>query len=164
MVINTPSLTSENDLAFNTKTEIARSLELATPGPHVFLIILEFNADLPPSEEDDKQLIESLIKIFGPGVFEYIVFVFTNLKNIIDKRIAVNQYMNNYLSQTFIDFMEKCKNRFIPIDDRAPPNAKDASFAALMLTIERMLDDNGRKVYTYRSPWQKQTAKVSMEA
>jgi hypothetical protein len=161
MIIDTPGLNSGNCSNPIIQMEIAHSLERAAPGPHALLFVLEFTPDLICSEEDDKQLIELLIKIFGPGVFQYIVFVFTNLEKLRTDRIEIDRYMKNHLSQAFIDLMLRCQNRHIPINNQAPPNAKDASFAELMLIIDRMLNKNEEKEYTYQSPWYRKSSKLT---
>jgi hypothetical protein len=163
MIVNTPSFDDENSLSTTKRIEIAHSLKLALPGPHAFVFVLEFTPDSLPSEENDKQLTESLINIFGPEVFQYIVFVFTNLEKLQEDGIEIDQYMKKNRSQAFTDLMKICKNRFIVINNQAPPNAKDASFAELIHTIDRMLKENEGKGYTYRSYLQQQTSKFTMK-
>jgi hypothetical protein len=161
IIVDTPSLGDRNSSNTINKTEIARSLKLVQPGPHAFVFVVEFTPDSSFSEEDDKQLTESLIDIFGPGIFEYIVFVFTNLESLRAKGMGVDQYMKDHCSQAFKDLMEKCKRRRIPFNNNVPSNIKDASIAVLMLTIDQMLKQNDEKVYTYQSRWEQETSTLT---
>jgi hypothetical protein len=160
MIINTPAFDDRNASNSMIRIEIARSLELAAPGPHAFLFVVEFTSDSSFSEADDKHLSESLISIFGPEVFKYIVFIFTNLEKLQTDGTEIDRYMKDNFSQTFINLMKKCQNRYITINNQAPSNAKDASFAELMLIIDRMLNENKGKEFTYKSPFQQQTSKT----
>ncbi|UJR11389.1 hypothetical protein I4U23_015569 [Adineta vaga] len=157
MIVDTPSLDVQNDFTYTLYGEIAESLELTAPGPHAFLFVLEFTPDLPVSEEDDQQLSKALVQIFGLDVFKYMVFVFTNLEKLQDAQISIEVYKKNYCSRTFIEMMDKCRNRIIPINSRTPAHARDPKFAEIILIIDRMLKDNDGKEYSYKSPFQQQT-------
>ncbi|CAF3887620.1 unnamed protein product [Rotaria sp. Silwood1] len=161
MIVDTPAFANEYGSNSIIRTEITRSLEQAAPGPHAFLFVLEFTPESSFSEEDDKKLCEFLINIFGPTISQYIVFIFTNLEKLQRAGIEIDRYLKQHCSQTFINLMKKCKNRYMPIDNRAPPNAKDASFAELLLIIDRMLNENQGKEYTYQSSSLQQTLKFT---
>ncbi|CAF1033572.1 unnamed protein product [Rotaria sordida] len=163
MIVDTPAFANEYGSNSIIRTKITHSLEQAAPGPHAFLFVLEFTPELSFSEEDDKKLCEFLISIFGPTIHQYIVFVFTNLEKLQRAGIEIDRYLKQRCSQTFINLMKRCKNRYIPIDNRAPPNAKDASFAELLLIIDRMLNENQGKEYTYQSSSLQQTLKFTTQ-
>ncbi|CAF0824482.1 unnamed protein product [Rotaria sordida] len=163
MIVDTPAFANEYGSNSIIRTKITHSLEQAAPGPHAFLFVLEFTPELSFSEEDDKKLCEFLISIFGPTIYQYIVFVFTNLEKLQRAGIEIDRYLKQRCSQTFINLMKRCKNRYIPIDNRAPPNAKDASFAELLLIIDRMLNENQGKEYTYQSSSLQQTLKFTTQ-
>ena len=162
-VVNTPSLDNRASLSTIKKKEIARSLELVPPGPHAFVFVLEFTPDSLPSEEDDKQLLDLLIDIFGSDIFQYVVFVFTNLERLKAIGMGVDRYMETRCSQAFIDLMERCKKRRVPFNNNAPSNAQDASIAVLMLTINQIHKENGEKVYRDDSRWREQASTYTTE-
>jgi hypothetical protein len=123
-VVDTPSFIIKNDSSSNICTEIKRSLELTTPGPHAFLLVLEFTSKSSHSEEDDK---------------------------LQSAKIDIDQYWKDDQSSSITELMKKCNNRYIAINNQAPLNAKDASFAELMLIIDRMLKSNGEREYQCRT-------------
>ncbi len=150
-VVDTPSFIIKNDSSSNICTEIKRSLELTTPGPHAFLLVLEFTSKSSHSEEDDKEFIELIINTFGSEVLQYMVFIFTNLEKLQSAKIDIDQYWKDDQSSSITELMKKCNNRYIAINNQAPLNAKDASFAELMLIIDRMLKSNGEREYQCRT-------------
>ncbi len=142
MVVDTPSFAITDNSNSALCSKIKRSLELTKPGPHAFLLVLEFISDSSYSEEDDKQFIEFIINTFGSKVLQYMVILFTNLEQLQKDGIEIDRYMKNHRSPSFKELIEKCKNRYVAVNDQAPSNAKDAKFAELLLIIDRMLKDN----------------------
>ena len=149
MVTNVPSFDVKSGLNHNNSIEIAHSFELVFSGSHAFLFVIEFDPDLSSSDEDDKQLIDLLIGIFGSDIFRYLIFVFTNLEKLQATGMPVNEYMEKRCSQVFRTLMAKCKRRCIFFNTHAPPNVKDASIAELLLTINQMLKESERQTYSY---------------
>jgi hypothetical protein len=156
MIVDTPNLYDRNSSNTLDKTEIARSLKLVAPGPHAFVFVVEFTPDSSPSEEEDKQLTELLIDIFGYDIFQYMIFVFTNLERLRATGMGVDQYMETRCSQAFKDLMERCKRRRVPFNNNVPTNVKDASIAELIIKINQMFKESREKVYTYQSRWEQE--------
>lgn len=154
MVTNVPSFDVKSGLNHNNSIESAHSFELVFSGSHAFLFVIEFDLDLPSSDEDDKQLIDLLIDIYGADIFRYLIFVFTNLEKLQARGMPVNEYMEKRCSQVFRTLMAECKRRCILFNTHAPPNAKDASIAELLLTINQMLKESGGQTYSYHCRWQ----------
>lgn len=150
-IVDTPGFDNVGGTGFIIQNEIKHSLELAAPGPHAFLLVLEFTSESSFSEEDDKQFIELIINTFGHELLQYIVFIFTNIEKLQANKIDIEQYWKNHQSPSITELMKKCRNRYVPINNDAPLNAKDASFAELMLIIDRMLEDNGGQEYPCRA-------------
>ncbi|CAF3039526.1 unnamed protein product [Rotaria sp. Silwood2] len=147
MVVDTPSFVITNDSSSMICNEIKRSIELTSPGPHAFLLVLEFISSTSYSEEEDKQFCELIINTFGHKALQYTIFVFTNLEKLQVDGIEIDRYMKNHQSPSITKLMKKCKNRYIAINNEAPLNAKTANIAELILIIDRMLKENGGREY-----------------
>lgn len=76
-VIDTPDLLGPS-LGNNSRArEALRSLQLASPGPHAFLVVIQ----APGSgmiDQDAAQAIQATLKLFGVGVMGYIIPVLTH--------------------------------------------------------------------------------------
>ncbi|KAK6295572.1 hypothetical protein J4Q44_G00332850 [Coregonus suidteri] len=57
--------------------EILKCLELSSPGPHVFLLVVK----LGPWHPEDQTSVEAVEKLFGPEVFKHVIVLFTHEKS-----------------------------------------------------------------------------------
>ncbi|KAM7371126.1 hypothetical protein PAMP_010618 [Pampus punctatissimus] len=77
-VIDTPDLLGLS-LGDNKRArEALRSLQLANPGPHAFLLVIRAPGSSMDMDQDAGQAIQATLELFGDGVLEYIIPVLTH--------------------------------------------------------------------------------------
>lgn len=77
-VIDTPDLLGSS-LGNNKRArEALRSLQLAGPGPHAFLLVIPAPGSRKGMDQDVTQAIQATLKLFGVGVAKYIIPVLTH--------------------------------------------------------------------------------------
>ncbi|XP_023994847.1 GTPase IMAP family member 7 [Salvelinus sp. IW2-2015] len=54
--------------------EILKCLELSSPGPHIFLLVVK----LGPWHPEDQTSVETVERLFGPQVFKHVIVLFTH--------------------------------------------------------------------------------------
>ncbi|XP_042286005.1 GTPase IMAP family member 9-like, partial [Thunnus maccoyii] len=73
-VIDTPGLFDTRNAEEETADDIARSISYASPGPHIFLIVIK----LGNYTDEGKQTVQKIQKIFGEEANKYSMVLFTH--------------------------------------------------------------------------------------
>lgn len=76
--IDTPDLLGRSLGNAERAREALRSLQLASPGPHVFLLVIRALGSSGGADRDLAQEIQAVVQLFGEGAEEHIVPVFTH--------------------------------------------------------------------------------------
>ncbi|KAK2820866.1 hypothetical protein Q5P01_023825 [Channa striata] len=79
-VINTPDLLGCSLENNKRAREALRSLQLASPGPHVFLLVIQAPASGMQNQHDAIQAIQATLELFGVGVMKHLIPVFSHTK------------------------------------------------------------------------------------
>ncbi|XP_042284224.1 GTPase IMAP family member 4-like [Thunnus maccoyii] len=72
-VIDTPGLFDTNDTEEKTADDIAQSISYASPGPHIFLVVIK----LGRFTDEEKQTVDKIQEIFGEEANKYSMVLFT---------------------------------------------------------------------------------------
>lgn len=78
IVIDTPDLLGPSLGNSKRATEALRSLQLTSPGPHAFLLVIQAPASTTGISQDAAQEIQATLELFGEGAVEYIIPVLTH--------------------------------------------------------------------------------------
>uniref|UniRef100_A0A8C9Z985 AIG1-type G domain-containing protein n=1 Tax=Sander lucioperca TaxID=283035 RepID=A0A8C9Z985_SANLU len=73
VVVDTPGLLSTDKTEAQIMKKIKKSINLAKPGPHVFLIVLTVEDDYTKKEED---MVKSICATFGKNTMDYTMVLF----------------------------------------------------------------------------------------
>lgn len=85
-VIDTPDLLGQS-LGDNMRArEALRSLQLASPGPHAFLLVIQVPGSSMEIDQDAAQTIQATLELFGDGVLGYIIPVLTHADRLGGRR------------------------------------------------------------------------------
>uniref|UniRef100_W5N1R6 GTPase IMAP family member 8 n=1 Tax=Lepisosteus oculatus TaxID=7918 RepID=W5N1R6_LEPOC len=137
-VIDTPGL-FDTELSNDEVTdEIAKSISLSSPGPHVFLVVLQLGR-FTQQEKDTVKLIQ---KTFGERVCKYTMVLFTHGDTL--SGITIESYIEE--NKNLNDFVKQCNNRHYVFNNK---NKEDRSqVTALINKIEQMVRENGGSNFT----------------
>ncbi|XP_043981886.1 GTPase IMAP family member 8-like isoform X1 [Gambusia affinis] len=143
-VIDTPGLfrtiKSNKDMVM----EIAKSICMSAPGPHVFLIVLQTTRFTP----EDEKTVEIIKKTFGKEAARYTMVLFTHGDELREANINIEdmleklQPLKRFISQCSI--LEKFEDKYHVFDN----NVEDPDqVSELLEKIQRMVEQNGGSFY-----------------
>ncbi|XP_063415904.1 GTPase IMAP family member 7-like [Mytilus trossulus] len=132
VIIDTPGLFDTTLSHDAISRELIRCAQLSLPGPHVFLIVLQITRF---TEEETKSL-EHLFKIFGTSMGDYALIVFTRSEELEREGKSIKSFIEGSGSH-LIDFVEKCKNRYIGINN----NANGSNLVDMVTGVVKAIND-----------------------
>ncbi|CDQ89539.1 unnamed protein product [Oncorhynchus mykiss] len=138
-VVDTPGLFDTELPAEELAMEIVRSIYESSPGPHAFLIVLRVDDRFT---EQEKKAIEILESLFGSGLANHAIILFTHGDALegdsLEKLIGENRDLSRVV--------EQCGGRYHILNNKARGNRDQVT--ELMEKIDRMVEDNGGTCYT----------------
>ncbi|XP_071138750.1 GTPase IMAP family member 4-like [Mytilus edulis] len=149
-LVDTPGVFDTEKNNETIQKEICRCISLTTPGPHAILFCVQMGR----FTDQEIEVLEHYIKYFGQNILNYLVFVFTHLdswrESFEDRDASVpseDVYIKS-LPEKAKSYLEKCKNRYICMDNRAKEEEKEKTVKKLIEKVEEMLSKNGNSCYT----------------
>ncbi|MBN3324646.1 GIMA8 GTPase, partial [Atractosteus spatula] len=119
--------------------EIMKSMFLSSPGPHVFLVVLQLDTRFTQEEKETVKLIQ---KTFGERACKYTMVLFTHGDTL--SGITIESYIEE--NKNLNDFVKQCNNRHHVFNNK---NKEDRSqVTALINKIEQMVRENGGGYFT----------------
>ncbi|XP_029374552.1 GTPase IMAP family member 7-like isoform X1 [Echeneis naucrates] len=73
LVIDTPGILDTSKSAESIKQEIAKCVQVSSPGPHVFLLVMQIGR----FTKEEENSVQALEEIFGPEASKYMIVLFT---------------------------------------------------------------------------------------
>ncbi|KAL1246558.1 hypothetical protein QQF64_034603 [Cirrhinus molitorella] len=138
-VVDTPSFFDAETNPEQLMTEIARSVYLSSPGPHVFLIVFHANMKITEGEQKIPQMIETM---FGEGVLKYSIVLFTHGDLLrgqpMEKLIKKNDALRRLVDQ--------CEGRYHVFNNKDQNNRKQVF--DLQQKSNAMIEQNGERHYS----------------
>lgn len=92
-VIDTPDLLGPSLENNKRATEALRSLQLASPGPHAFLLVIRAPDSSMTVDQDAAQTIRATLDLFGEGVLGHIIPVLTHADRL-HRRFTVDHVLD----------------------------------------------------------------------
>uniref|UniRef100_A0A671QEJ7 AIG1-type G domain-containing protein n=1 Tax=Sinocyclocheilus anshuiensis TaxID=1608454 RepID=A0A671QEJ7_9TELE len=120
-------------------TEMARSIYLSSPGPHVFLIVFPVNMRFTDQEVQIPQQIEML---FGQEVLKYSIILFTHGDQLEGESVEELIEHNSRLRH----LVQQCGGRFHVFNNRDQNNREQVN--DLLQKIDTMIEQNGGGHYS----------------
>uniref|UniRef100_A0A8B9HD03 AIG1-type G domain-containing protein n=1 Tax=Astyanax mexicanus TaxID=7994 RepID=A0A8B9HD03_ASTMX len=138
-VIDTPGLFDTKISNKDSIKEIAKCITMATPGPHVFLLVLRVGR----FTQEEKESVKLIQNLFGEESSKYTMVLFTggdDLEQSIEEMISASDYsLRNLIYQ--------CGNRYHVFNNRNPENRSQVT--DLLEKIDSMVAVNGGSCYTH---------------
>nr|XP_024655091.1 GTPase IMAP family member 4-like [Maylandia zebra] len=122
------------------KKEIIKCVEVSSPGPHVFLLVLQVGR----FTTEEKNSVEALQELFGPKAQHYMIVLFTHGDDLEDQEITIQQYVHEAKSG-LRQVIQSCGNRFHVFNNRSKDRKQ---VEELMKKIDDMVAGNADTYYT----------------
>ncbi|XP_065809437.1 GTPase IMAP family member 7-like [Labrus bergylta] len=136
-VIDTPGLFDTNTDEETTRRNISQCMAYASPGPHIFLIIIK----LGRLTEEEKKTVEKIQKIFGKSADKYSMVLFTHGDQLSGK--PIEEFLSE--SKDLQELVAKCNNQYHVFDN----NLSDSSQTRELLNkIRKITEKNTGNHYT----------------
>ncbi|XP_060944215.1 GTPase IMAP family member 9-like [Limanda limanda] len=138
-VIDTPGLFNTELSEEQVKAEIAKCVMYASPGPHVFLIILR--PDRFTKEEEDT--VKILQKLFGEQAACYTMALFTRGDDLEADNVSIETVIGK--NKVLSDFLKQCKGAYHVFNNR---KVDPVQVRELLEKIKTMVEGNGGSYFT----------------
>lgn len=145
-VVDTPGTFNTQTSKEKTKEEIVKSLGLTSPGPHVFILVL--NSSQRYTEEERKS-VKLFKEYFGDYIYNYCIILFTNRDKMENEGINLSKYVETVPGH-LKRFIDKCSNRIIAFNNKLPHGGEEQNTQVndLMTKISEVIGENKDKCYT----------------
>ncbi|XP_052077357.1 uncharacterized protein LOC127715362 [Mytilus californianus] len=140
-LIDTPGICGINEKKQETELEIKRCIQLAAPGPHVVLFIIEYGR----IRQDDLDSISTFLNYFGEKLKQFLIIVFTHADKMKEDQ-TIEQWLG-HISE-LDSFVNECGRRFCLINNEANARDKEQYVLCLMNAIDALKFKNGLLHYT----------------
>lgn len=143
LIVDTPGICGINEKKQDTELEIKRCIQLAAPGPHIVLFVIEYGR----IRQDDLDSIRTFLNYFGEKLKQFLIIVFTHADKM--KR---HQTIGQWLEQIpeLDKFVSECGRRYCLIDNKANARDKEQHVMCLLNAIEALKLKNGLLHYIHR--------------
>ncbi|CAI5671069.1 unnamed protein product [Oreochromis niloticus] len=139
-VIDTPGILDTKKSAEMIKKEIIKCVEVSSPGPHVFLLVLQVGR----FTTEEKNSVEALQELFGPKAQHYMIVLFTHGDDLEDQEITIQQYVCEAKPE-LRQVIQRCGNRYHVFNNKSKDRKQ---VEELMKKIDDMVAGNGDTYYT----------------
>ncbi|CAF3051042.1 unnamed protein product [Rotaria sp. Silwood2] len=147
VVVDTPGLFDTKKSITETMEQLRIGFQLAAPGPHAFLIVVYGRYT-----NEDQLVFDILQKKFGQYLMDYFILIITHEDEVRndDKHISDNEVIRKYFQEVpkkLQEFLIKCNNRFILINNRASFIERDRKISMLIDIIKQNEQDHANSFY-----------------
>ncbi|XP_071138292.1 GTPase IMAP family member 4-like [Mytilus edulis] len=143
LVVDTPGLFDTNLSQGETTREIIRCINMSTPGPHAFLLVLRL--DRFTQEEIDT--FSTLFELFGEQMSSYAIIIFTRLDDLEGENTSIEEFINSS-NEHLTHFISRVGGRYIALNNRGTDEQKRQQVANLTRSLDEMIQSNGGQHYT----------------
>lgn len=133
-VVDTPGILDTTKSAEHIKKEIAKCIQVSSPGPHVFLLVIQVGR----FTKEEFNCVQALEKIFGPEASKYMIVLFTRGDELQGK--TIQQYVQTGHPK-LREVINRCGNRYHVFNNKKRRNRTQV--VELIKKIDDMVAANG---------------------
>ncbi|XP_073669851.1 GTPase IMAP family member 8-like [Paramisgurnus dabryanus] len=131
-----PDSSSETEI----KQEIMKCIDMCSPGPHVFLLVLPLGRF---TYEEIKTLIDIMTE-FGPEAYKHMLLLFTRGDDLEGK--TIEDYLKN-TQEDLKKILEMCSGYHV-FNNRDKSKNIQSQVSSILQKINRMVENNAKNCYT----------------
>ncbi|KAI5655903.1 hypothetical protein M9H77_24696 [Catharanthus roseus] len=145
-VIDTPGLFDFSAEPEFIGQEIVNCINMAKDGIHAVLVVLSVRSRFSREEE---AAIESLQKLFGSKISNYMIVVFTGGDDLEENDETLDDYLGRDCPAPLKNILEMCGNRRVLFDNKTKDKSQKAEqLQQLLFLVNEVVKNNGGKPYT----------------
>ena len=133
-VVDTPGILDTSKSADTIKQEIAKCINVSSPGPHVFLLVIQIGR----FTREEENCVEALEQIFGPELSKYMIVLFTRGDELQGK--TIQEYVHNGHPK-LRSLINRCGNRYHVFNNKIRFNKTQV--VKLLKKVDDMVAGNG---------------------
>ncbi|XP_071062518.1 uncharacterized protein [Pseudochaenichthys georgianus] len=135
-VIDTPGLFDTKTDEEKTRKDVGQSITFASPGPHIFLVIIR----LGRFTEEEKQTVQKVQELFGGDADRYSMVLFTHGDQLEG---TIEEFLKE--SKDLMDLVDRCNGQYHVFNNKL----EDCSQVRELLNkIRNIAENNGGSHYT----------------
>uniref|UniRef100_A0A3Q0SF04 AIG1-type G domain-containing protein n=1 Tax=Amphilophus citrinellus TaxID=61819 RepID=A0A3Q0SF04_AMPCI len=139
-VVDTPGILDTSKSADTINKEIAKCIHMTTPGPHVFLLVLQIGR----FTQEENNSVQALEKLFGPEATNYMIVLFTHGDKLKKDKMTINDYLKDGHPK-LRELLVRCGDRYHVFNNK---DKNRTQVAHLIRKIDHMVSTNGGSHYT----------------
>ncbi|XP_066933376.1 uncharacterized protein [Clytia hemisphaerica] len=147
-VVDTPGLldTRKEFTEEHTIREILKCIALTSPGIHSVCLVVEVGR----FTEENAKVFETLIKLFGEGLKNYLIVIFTHGDQLRRSKMNIEELVKQSQSPELRNIINNYSQDYIAVDNTKDYESNpDAS--RILMKIDELVQRNGGQFYTSES-------------
>ncbi|XP_034457532.1 GTPase IMAP family member 7-like [Hippoglossus hippoglossus] len=133
-VVDTPGILDTSKSADSIKKEIAKCIKVSSPGPHVFLLVMQIGR----FTKEEENCVEALEQIFGPESSKYMIVLFTRGDELQGR--TIQDYVQTGHPK-LRELINRCGNRYHVFNNKIRINKTQV--VKLLEKVDDMVAANG---------------------